>query len=576
MALSLFRTVRGRLLALMVAIVLPIACLTAAAAVATYRTVFEAIETAQTRAADDFAVRARVWYRGALRSLVASAATIRAVSPSPDTCGRIAEKALSAVSSYEALLLRVSGKPDCIGGLDASIPPGELAAVAGRLATRAPIKLWGGTEFTRARYDQVTIAGRSYLAIYSEFDEGDALLLTKPDPLDDTFDLGSGDSGMMGALLRRGGDVVVSRGGAQSDASWLPKAEIVPDQTAHWSAQSRAGPRRTYAARMVAEPDLYVVVSFDGTAEQAAKTQFYILLLAPLLTLTLLGLVYMKAIDQHCVRWLRGIEKTARARSGSASAHVPLSDEMPRDIRSVAEAFNTMVDEQEVRQSKLRLALDDNRFLVRELHHRVKNSLQVVQSYIGLTKRDHQGEARMALSDAECRVHVLSAAYRFTLADGEMQPVRIDLFLDDVVAMITSLILSRAQRLESRIETQASLPIDRIIPLGFLIVDVVTRALRAAPGIGIELAVRDAGDGIIDVAITTDRDTARIAPPRLFAGLLMQIEAVEISPPQGRSLGVWRLGHGTPRKGGDAQPGLSTGVMSTPTLSPTKAPVGPI
>lgn len=575
MALSLFRTVRGRLLALMVAIVLPIACLTAAAAVATYRTVVDAIETSQVRAADDFAVRTRVWYRGALRSLVTSAATIRAMSPSPDACGRIAEKTISAVSGYEALLLRVSGRPDCVGGLDGSIPRGELAAVADQLARLDPIKLWGGTEFTKARYGQVAIAGRSYLAIYSRFDEGDALLLTKPDPLDDVFDLGSSDKGMMAALLRRGGEVVVARGGAQADSSWLPKAETVPEPTGRWSGPSRGGPSRTYATRMVAEPDLYVVVSFDGSAEQAARTQFYTLLLAPLVTLTLLGLVYMKAIDQHCVRWLRDIEKTARARSVSAGARVPLSDEMPRDIRSVAEAFNTMVDEQEVRQSKLRLALDDNRFLVRELHHRVKNSLQVVQSYIGLTKRDHQGEARMALSDAECRVHVLSAAYRFTLADGEMQPVRIDLFLDDVVAMITSLVLARTQRLESRIETQAALPIDRIIPLGFLIVDVVTRALRAAPGIRVELAVTNAGEGVIDVAITTDRDAPQIAPPRLFAGLLMQIEAVEISPPQGHGLGVWRLAHGIPDKGDEAQPGPSTGVISTPTLSPTKVPVGP-
>ena len=306
----------------------------------------------------------------------------------------------------------------------------------------------------------------------------------------------------------------------------------------------------------------------------SATTQFYILLLAPLLTLTLLGLVYMKAIDQHCVRWLRGIEATARARSSSAGARVPLSDQMPCDIRSVAEAFNAMVDEQEVRQNKLRLALDDNRFLVRELHHRVKNSLQVVQSYIGLAKRDHKGEARMALSDAECRVHVLSAAYRFTLADGEMQPVRIDLFLDDVVAMVSSLIVSRGQRLESRIGTQATLPIDRIIPLGLLIVDVASRALRAAPGLGLELAVTNAGEGIIDIAITTDRDTAQIAPPRLFAGLLMQIEAVEISPPQGRSLGVWRLGHGALRKVEEAQPGAPAGVISTPTLSPRNAPVG--
>lgn len=576
MALSLFRTVRGRLLALMVAIVLPIACLTAAAAVATYRTVFEAIETSQMRAADDFAVRARVWYRGALRSLIASATTIRAVSPDSDTCNRIAEKAIAAVSGYEALLLRVPGRPDCIGAQESGIPPSELKAVANQLATQMPVKFWGGTEFTKARYDQVTIAGRSYLAIYSELDEGNALLLTQPEPLDRTFDLGSSDKGMMAALLRRGGDVVVARGGAQTDTSWLPRTEMAPEQTAHWTAPSRAGPSRTYAARMVAEPELYVVVSFDGTAEQAAKAQFYTLLLAPLLTLTLLGLVYMKAIDQHCVRWLRGIEATARARSSSASARVPLSDEMPRDIRSVAEAFNAMVDEQEVRQSKLRLALDDNRFLVRELHHRVKNSLQVVQSYIGLAKRDRQGEARLALSDAECRVHVLSAAYRFTLADGEMQPVRIDLFIDDVVAMVSSLILARTQWLESRIETQATLPIDRIIPLGFLLVDVISRALRTAPGIGIELAVTNAGENNIDVAITTDRETTLVAPPRLFAGLLMQIEAVEITPPQGRSLGVWRISHDAPHKGVDGQTSPSAGMISTPTPSPTKAPAGPI
>jgi two-component sensor histidine kinase len=575
MALSLFRTVRGRLLALMVAIVLPIACLTAAAAVATYRTVFGAIEASQMRAADDFAVRARVWYRGALRSLVTSAAAIRAVSPASDSCDRIAEKAIAAVSGYEALLLRVSGRPDCVGGLDGSIPRSELTAVADQLARRPTVTLWGGTEFTKARYDQVRIAGRSYLAVYSEFDEGNALLLSKPDPLDDVFDLGSNDAGMMAALLRRGGEVVVARGGAQADASWLPKIESVPDQTVHWSAASRAGASRTYVARMVAEPDLYVVVSFDGSAERAATTQFYTLLLAPLLTMVLLGLVYMKAIDQHCVRWLRGIEATARARSSSAGAHVSLSDEMPRDIRSVAEAFNAMVDEQEIRQNKLRLALDDNRFLVRELHHRVKNSLQVVQSYIGLTKRDHKGEARMALSDAECRVHVLSAAYRFTLADGEMQPVRIDLFLDDVVAMVSNLILARGQRLESRIETQAALPIDRIIPLGFLIVDVVSRALRAAPGISLELAVTSAGEGVIDIAITTDREAAQTAPPRLFAGLLMQIEAVEISPRQGRNLGVWRLRHGAVQVSDSTQPSSSAGVMSTPTLNPRKAPVDP-
>lgn len=543
MALSLFRTVRGRLLALMVAIVLPIGFLTAAAAVATYRTVSAAIQTSQLRTADDFAVRTRVWYRGVLRSLVATVAAIKATSAPAAACSRIADDTVAAVVDYEALFLRVAGQPDCIGVAGDAIARAELADIARRVAAQPVVRPWAGTEFGEARYDRVFAGGRSFLAVYARLGDDETLLLAKPELLDRVFDLGASDHGLVAALMKRGGEVVIARGAPESEGSWLPKVEVVPQSEDRWSAPSQAGAIRSYAARLVVEPDLYVIVSFDGAAEQAATAQFYAMLLAPLLTMLLLGLVYMKAIDQHCVRWLRGIEAAARARAGAANARAPLSDEMPRDIRSVAEAFNTMVDEQEVRQSRLRLALDDNRFLVRELHHRVKNSLQVVQSYIGLAKRDYRGEARTALSDAECRIHVLSAAYRFTLADGEMQPVRVDLFLEDVVAMISSLVLSRTQSLSSEVETAAVLPIDRIIPLGFLIVDVVSRALRAGPGIGVRLMVRDHDDSVVEIAIGTDRDSAQGAPPRLFAGLLTQVEAVEVSPPSGSSLGVWRLKH---------------------------------
>ena len=251
----------------------------------------------------------------------------------------------------------------------------------------------------------------------------------------------------------------------------------------------------------------------------------------------------MRAIDRQCARWLRDIEAAARSRTSSGWARVAVADDMPSDIRGVAEAFNAMVNEQEVRQRRLQTALDDNRFLVRELHHRVKNSLQVVQSYIGLSKRDYRDEARLALADAECRVHVLSAAYRFTLADGEMQPVRVDLFLDDVVTMIANLIRGRDQAVRSRIETTAVLSVDRIIPLGFLVADVASRALRSTPGVRITVTVTDIDDATIEVGLDADRELIHSAPPRLFAGLLAQIQATQTVEPAGHVLGRWQLRH---------------------------------
>lgn len=549
MRLARFRTVRGRLLALLMAMALPIACLTALAAFTTYRTVVSAIEVSQARAADDFAVRTRVWYRGALRSLLAwGAVGARTVGDGAADCSAFSRDTLEQIRGYRAFHFTMRDGQRCEISLDPEITAADMVAITERLRALPDTPIWGGEELARARYDYATLKGRSYLVIYARSSAEDApedsLLLVDPLLLDQVFALGEGGEGMDVALISQEGGVVARRN-TDVDVSWLPVRDVVPETRLRWEAPSRAGPTRSYAARLVAAPGLYVIAGFDGAPEHAARLQFIVLLLAPLLTLALLCVVYLRALDRHCVRWLRGIEATARLRSVSTTGRAPLADDMPSDMRSVAEAFNTMIDEQEVRQRKLQTALDDNRFLVRELHHRVKNSLQVVQSYIGLTKRNYHSEARLALADAECRVHVLSAAYRFTLADGEMQPVRVDLFIDDVVTMIANLIRRRDQEVSAQIETAASLSVDRIIPLGFLVVDVASRVLRDTPGVGITIVVSDIDAATIEIGLEADREITPTEPPKLFAGLLAQIEAVQAGAPEGRSLGRWRVTHGT-------------------------------
>ena len=548
MRLASFRTVRGRLLALLIGIALPIACLTAITATTTYQTVTSGIETAHKRTGDDYVIRARVWYRGILRSLLASGATLsRQAEEGSEACSAAAGRLLEQIPGYRALYILGEARI-CAASSDPTVQAPQLEQAMISLRARPAGEVWAGAMLTQARYDYVAMGGRRYLAVYARDDDPakpfqEGLLLVDPDLLQQVFNFGEAESGLQSALVSRQSGVIVARGATGSGTDWLPAKDVLPAQTARWEADSRSGESRIYTARMIAEPDLYVIASFDTALARAARTQFLVLLLAPLLTLILLCLVYLRAIDRHCIHWLRNIEAAARARTTLSTARAVVAPDMPYDIRSVAEAFNTMVDEQEVRQRRLQTALDDNRFLVRELHHRVKNSLQVVQSYIGLTKRDYRGEARMALADAECRVHVLSAAYRFTLADGEMQPVRVELFIEDVATMIANLLDARDNWLSSLVDTGAVLSVDRIIPLGFLIVDVASRGLRSEPGVALRLSVVDLDPETIEITIEADREVAHSAPPKLFAGLLAQVEAVQSRAPQGRLLGAWQVRH---------------------------------
>ncbi|KPF70756.1 hypothetical protein IP69_09625 [Bosea sp. AAP35] len=548
MRLSRFRTVRGRLLALLVAIALPIACLTALAALTTYHTVIAAIEVAQARTADDFAVRTRVWHRGVLRTLLASGSVIASSGLAGVDCQASIRGLLAHTPGYRAIRFVLTDGRVCFASTDPSITETAAFDIAQRLDTLPRSVTRSTVGLPAARFDQVSVDGRDHLVsqvrLTSDATLREGLLLADPDLLDQVFDLGGSGDGVNVAMVSRGDTIVMHRDdGGADDVSWLPEQRVFPDHGQRWKGRSRAGVNRTYAARLVTAPDLYIVASFSNMPEQAARTQFLVLLIAPILTLVLLCLVYLRAIDQHCIRWLRGIEGAARARSTQPNVRAEIADDMPADIRSVAEAFNTMVNEQEVRQRRLQTALDDNRFLVRELHHRVKNSLQVVQSYIGLTKRESRGEARLALADAECRVHVLSAAYRFTLADGEMQPVRVDLFIEDVVTMIANLVRARDQWVTSRIETAATLSVDRSIPLGFLIVDVASRVLRSTPGVSITIIVADVDETTLAITLEADREVAPSEPPKLFAGLVVQIEAVQVVKAEGCRLGSWHIKH---------------------------------
>lgn len=548
MRLTRFSTVRGRLLALLVAIAFPIACLTALASLTTYNTVIAAIELAQARTADDFAVRTRVWHRGAVRVLLTSGQLIATATADGQLCQDFAGTMLDRIPGYLAARFVLADGRVCFAAQGQNISEPEMAEISRRLAGLPRSQARSAILLPAARFDQVKVDGvdrlATHLLLANDPTLREALLLADADLLDQVFELGGASDGVNVALVSGREAVVMHRGERETDdVSWLPADSPFPADGRRWEARSRAGQTRSYAARLVTAPDLYVIASFSNAPERAARMQFLALLIAPILTLILLCLVYLKAIDRHCVQWLRGIEAAARARSSEPNIRAVIADDMPSDIRSVAEAFNTMVDEQEVRQRRLQTALDDNRFLVRELHHRVKNSLQVVQSYIGLKKRDYRDEAREALADAETRVHVLSAAYRFTLADGEMQPVRVDLFIEDVVTMITNLVRGRDQWVSSRLETEATLSVDRIIPLGFLVVDVASRVLRSTPGVSLTIVIRDIDATSFEVSLEADRLIAPSEPPKMFAGLVAQIEAVQVEKALGQSLGRWRITH---------------------------------
>jgi two-component sensor histidine kinase len=546
MIFSRFESVRGRLLAVVTLILLPIALISIILATTTYRAVSRSIEMAQVDLTSNYAVRARVWFRGALRTLVASTAALHGDNDHDVTCSRKADNVRVASVGVHAIFVRAANGGVCVASGFAHLTDDVLSSLAADQVRKGNISLWGGAELGEARYDVAAIGPHTHLVVFVRNIAGsaagsEALMLLDPHLLDVAFDIGNFESGSIVALVSRGQRVIASRGIPETDKAWLPENESVGTALTRAAEVSKVGERHVYVSQIVAEPDLYVLARFDNAAANAAFTQFLVLCVTPLLMLVVLFATYVWSIEGNVLRWLKAIEAAARARREGRPEQVVIADPMPSDVKLLAHSFNEMVADANSRETALRASFEANQFLMRELHHRVKNSLQVIQSYLAISRRLNKHNNDRHMIETEAKVQVLSTAYRLALLEGTMRPVPLSAFVQEILGNLATSLRRKNQWIEVSISADAGLIVDRTIPVGLALVEATAAGLLPDKGQTVHVTFKAEADGHIEMAVMTDEHLEIVLPPpKIMAGLALQIGATVLPADPGVIL-RWRF-----------------------------------
>jgi two-component system, sensor histidine kinase PdtaS len=166
--LSSFRSVRGRLLALMAFIIIPLAVLSIVLAAANYQTVVKSIELSQVQTLSNFAVRSRIWFRGSLRTLVATVLGVQAGPDNQVLCETILRETLAGLPGFQAISIMRPGNADCHASVIPDVTAGELNDLAMHQKTMPYLQQWIGSSLALTRYDAVRISGILHLVIYAK------------------------------------------------------------------------------------------------------------------------------------------------------------------------------------------------------------------------------------------------------------------------------------------------------------------------------------------------------------------------------------------------------------------------
>lgn len=176
--------------------------------------------------------------------------------------------------------------------------------------------------------------------------------------------------------------------------------------------------------------------------------------------------------------------------------------------------------------------------LTREVSHRVKNSLALVASLLGLQARATPDEAvRQVLQDAQARVGAIAEVHDQLWRGQDARSIDLSAFLPDLCETLQANAPPRHSVLCEA--APVILPADRAIPLGLLVNELVTNALKYAyPGeqggevhvslseVGadrLQLEVADAGQGLPQ-GFDPNRPGSGSLGTRLIVGFARQLD----------------------------------------------------
>jgi len=157
------------------------------------------------------------------------------------------------------------------------------------------------------------------------------------------------------------------------------------------------------------------------------------------------------------------------------------------------------ITDQKLAEQRMLASLREKEILLREIHHRVKNNLQVITSLLNLqVERVSSAAARTALTESQDRIRSMALVHQLLYKSKDLAHIDFLEYLRGVVESLVRSYRGEQRAVQSSVGgVQIQLDIDRAIACGLIVTELVTNALRHAfpPGrsghIAVNVSVRD-------------------------------------------------------------------------------------
>lgn len=133
----------------------------------------------------------------------------------------------------------------------------------------------------------------------------------------------------------------------------------------------------------------------------------------------------------------------------------------------------------------LKQLVDEKELLVKEIHHRVKNNLQMVVSLLESQSAYLKDDALLAIQDSQHRIHMMSALHQNLYQENNPATIYMDTYIPQMISYLrNSFNVGDSIRFNVHVSA-VKLNVSQAVPIGLMLNEAVTNAIKYAFPAGI-------------------------------------------------------------------------------------------
>ena len=351
-------------------------------------------------------------------------------------------------------------------------------------------------------------------------------------------------------LFNDDGEILSASGGMDGVEVRLPAGRPLQDYIGKpqqsFTGVTRMAEERVFAIVPVVPDLIYALGSWPSQVNSitAGAIRLAIPLLFPILMwLASLAVAYV-AVERLVIRPTRNLRARMLMFMRSRAIQPPRNDLIaPRELREIDETWHRLAVSVLRDEAELEDMIHDKTVLLKEVHHRVKNNLQLIASILNMKIRESSNtDARVALRDVQSRVMSLATVHRNlyeTSLQGRVQA-------DELVKAIVDRVVAAGSLPDSRIEIrQTADPIilypDQAVPLSLAVSEATNNALKyigkpadgSGPWLEVTLRELENGEAVLRIANSLGERVSEEAASVESGGLGSQLIAAFVGQLEG-------------------------------------------